>query len=86
MSIPSDGQFGRKLSWARSPATCFCFSRGRFPGSAKNDCLECRVPAVYLTLADSWLLAFLVFGEINKLRVISWGQNSDSPASTTFKK
>ena len=43
----------------------------RFPKSG--------VPPVYLTWADVVFLAFLAFNEINKLRVIRWGQNSDSP-------
>jgi hypothetical protein len=39
----------------------------------------CRVPAVYLTWANVLFLTFFAFNEINKLRVISRGQNSDSP-------
>lgn len=41
-----------------------------------------RVSAVYLTWANALFLAVLALSEINKLRVISEGQNSDSPAST----
>jgi len=37
-----------------------------------------RVPAVYLTLAISLFLPSFQLNEINKLRVISEGQNSDS--------
>src|SRR6266852_231475 len=41
--------------------------------------LKLRVPAVYLTSANVLFISFLAFNEINKLRVISRGQNSDSP-------
>jgi hypothetical protein len=41
---------------------------------------------VYLTLAESLFLAFLAFSGINKLRVISWGQNSDSPRLHQFSR
>jgi len=37
------------------------------------------VPAVYLTLAISLFVPFFSLNEINKLRVISRAQNSDSP-------
>jgi hypothetical protein len=37
-----------------------------------------RVPAVYLTSANSLFLSVFAFNEINKLGVISQGQNSDS--------
>ena len=39
---------------------------------------ECRVPAVYLTWANQVFSAFFSLNGINKLRGISWGQNSDS--------
>jgi hypothetical protein len=37
-----------------------------------------RVPAVYLTSANSLFLYFLPFNRISKLREISGAQNSDS--------
>jgi hypothetical protein len=43
-----------------------------------------RVPAVYLTWTNVLFLTFLAFSEINKLRVISRGQNPTPPASTTL--
>lgn len=59
-----------------SSVTWDTFERGNF--------VLFRVPAVYLTLANSLLLAFLTFNEINKLRVISEAQNSDSPRLHQF--
>ncbi len=41
--------------------------------------LKLRVRAVYLTSANVLFISFLAFNEINKLRVIKKGQNSDSP-------
>jgi hypothetical protein len=41
---------------------------------------------VYLTSVNVSFLAFFAENEINKLRVISEAQNSDSPASTIFRK
>jgi len=38
-----------------------------------------RVSAVYLTWANALFLAVFALSEINKLRVINEGQNSDSP-------
>lgn len=38
-----------------------------------------RVPAVYLTSTNLVLLTFVAFNEINNLRVVRKGQNSDSP-------
>jgi hypothetical protein len=40
---------------------------------------KARVPAVYLTSANSLFLLFLPFSRISKLRGISGAQNSDSP-------
>ncbi len=42
-------------------------------------CSKRGVPAVYLTSVNSQFLSFSSFNEINMLRVISQGQNSDSP-------
>ena len=41
--------------------------------------LKLGVRAVYLTSANVLFISFLAFNEINKLRVISEAQNSDSP-------
>jgi hypothetical protein len=43
-----------------------------------------RVPAVYPNWANVLFLAFSSFSEINKLCVISRGQNSDSPRPHHF--
>jgi hypothetical protein len=43
-----------------------------------------RVPAVYLTWANSLFLSFLAFSRISKLRGISRAQNSDSPPPPRF--
>ena len=43
-----------------------------------------RVPAVYLTRANSLFLTFLAFYEINDLRTISQARNSDFAHALTF--
>src|SRR6266478_3427856 len=48
--------------------------------------LEVRVPTVYPTWANVLFLAFSSFNEINKLCVISRGQNSDSPRLHHFRR
>jgi hypothetical protein len=41
--------------------------------------MSSRVPAVYPTSVNALFLAFFALNEINKLRVITEAENSDSP-------
>jgi hypothetical protein len=61
------------IGFGRSVLKSIC--RGR----PKTCCLECGVPAVYLTSANPVFLAFVALSRMSKLRGISGGPNSDSP-------
>jgi hypothetical protein len=75
-------RFGGK--WiADSEHVLLLFEPGRypmayFPETDVSRCSKRSVPAVYLTSVNSQFLSFSSFNEINMLRVISQGQNSDS--------